>query len=479
MWLFWIILLLKSLLRLTLSETLEMEMTSKSETTTTTTVRTTTVPQPCFNPYCKCTNENLVCEGFNSFDNLGFTQNQNYTFSRVVLKPNGMLPLNDHLDFSGLTITGLASLQLWRIQSITLGSNLFSKFNFSSFTSNKHLTLEFVESIFKFDYQKQPINSQCLSTLSENASLNVLFINVRNLNWVNVDIPEAICPYLFRNAYFQTLSFSNLSSNSKILFTDVKNEATRLNIEKTTYEFSSRIDNYIISNADLGNIDPILNVLNYDLFTRTKVITFSNVSIKSIQLETFFYFANLTTLKIQLSNWPTFLEANFNSEWMHGLNFLILSNLTSFNNINPFNLYLGSQSDTYDYPLSDFCRFADFPHFRNILPVVNFDFRGECSCTLMHILKYSMFYTTSINSDYKRSIGFQKCITGNYNQTIAHCELDKLIEKCPRTFDTTSFSELTTPRDSESTSRKSNAASISVSYQLTFAAFLIVFKLFF
>lgn len=415
--------------------TISTTTTTTIITTTTTRTTTTTVPTSCYNNFCMCTTDWMRCEGFSSFHELDFSPSNGpgHTFQRVILIPSdsdNRLVLNDVLDFKNLTLTGTATIEMWRIKSMQLNSSPFSKLLFSG---NINMVLVLIDSIFRFDYLTQPLNSICFSNLTTSASLSRFFTNVLSLYLKDSEIPEPLCSYAFRNFRLQTLSVSNLNPSSRVEFITDNTEAS-LDPNNLNFELNCRIDIYTIENSVLSRIDPLKNVLNYELFTRTTTITFSNSNIDYIQPDTFYYFPNVTKLRLSPSNWAQFLEDNHNTQWMYGLNFRTRINLTNssdFSSKNRFFLYLGRTNDTYDYPEKDFCYFADFPHFRAIQAVVNFYFRGECSCTLYNIIRYSMFYPSEY--DFTQSTGYSRCLTGthsNYNESILLCDLDKRIEIC-------------------------------------------------
>jgi hypothetical protein len=197
-------------------------------------------------------------------------------------------------------------------------------------------------------------------------------------------------------------------------------------------ELNSRIDIFNIQNSYLDVIDPISNVLNFDVFSRVQTLSILNSNINYIHQSTFYYFGALKTLKLKVTDWKTFWVNSLNLEWMQGLNYKQNSSLNgpwvSGNNL--FSLNLGDGSDMYYYPEDDFCHFKEFPHYREILPIVNFFFRGECTCTLVSILRYSKFYRQGVNSEFSHSTGNQRCMNGDYNATIRHCDLDVRFAAC-------------------------------------------------
>lgn len=410
---------------------LEDTTATTSTTSTTRTTTETTIPLNCYNPYCKCIVPDVKCEGFSAFNQLSFKYADfNYTFKNVILIPLDKIVLNDNLDVTGLTITTNSNLKLWNIKSFTLSSNPLGKFKFEP--GNRYMTVELIDSSFTFDYLQKPLNSICDSSLPENASLSIFFSNMKHINLINSDIQEPICPYIFRNVNFINLKIESLESNSKFAFLNVYNEAT-INSSNLKYELNSKIENFVVEKSQVGIIDPITNLLNYDVFRLTKKITFTNISIDYIRQDTFFFFPNLTTLKLSPSNWKSFLENGYNQEWMSGLHYLVyadLTNSTTFKNPNRFDFYLGSTKDTYDFPEEDFCRFKEFPHYRRIIPIVNFNYRGECSCTLISILRYAKLYSIHDGNDFQHSIGNTECLSGDYNSTINHCELDDRFSNC-------------------------------------------------
>lgn len=195
--------------------------------------------------------------------------------------------------------------------------------------------------------------------------------------------------------------------------------------------------------------------------SQTQTIDLSNSDIADIQTDTFYYFPKLKIFKIRPKNWPTFLDVNWNVAWMAGLNFNITRNLSSanpFTTPNRFDLYLGASNDSYDYPEQDFCYFADFPHYRNILAIVNFEHKGECTCTLMSIIRYSWRFphSSSQATDYHMSTGYKYCLNNNYNQTIENCKLDEKIKLCESRSTRRPISTTTTSLKNNSSSYKIN-----------------------
>lgn len=409
--------------------------TGETSNISTTTVRATTAPKECFNPFCLCSfvsfSDEIRCENFDSFGQLSFREDVEfggYSFSKITLKPNQPLAFNDELDLKGVSLTNSgSSIEFWYLKSFSLDSSSpLQKLKFQ-YTSNINLQIKIIESKIQFDYDGNPFD--CNSSLAENASLSRMFIYGRTVEFVDVQIVNPMCVYIFRNVNFQTFRIKNLSPDSRIEFIS---DYDNVDENSLSYMLNCRIDNYIVESSSLDIIDPISNVLNYDVFSYTRTITISNAKVKYIRPDTFFYFrANLTTFKLWPSNWNEFLLVNVDSKWMSGLNANMNANLTDpsvFKDPKRFLMYLGYSNDTYDYPEEDFCYFADFPHHRLILPIVNFAYADRCTCTLISILQYSKFY--SVNSDFSNSIGNQKCMNSNYNETIRNCDLEARYNKC-------------------------------------------------
>ena len=212
-----LILLLFTLVSLTKVSQNETTDYITTTTTTTTTIRTTTVPVSCFNPYCKCTAQELVCKDFNSYSQLTFSIS-NSTYERIVLIPTGQLELNDYLDLSNIRVTPHATLQLWNIKNFAIDSTSpFGRLMFST-TGSRSLIAELVKSSFRFSFQKVSVTSICSSEMNPNATISPLFVNIRTIVWVDTEIAEPICPYIFRNVTFQTFKWKDLNPNSRIVF---------------------------------------------------------------------------------------------------------------------------------------------------------------------------------------------------------------------------------------------------------------------
>lgn len=408
-----------------------------STTTTTTTIKTTTPPIACYNAYCFCfgptagisPSYDLVCQDFDSFDQLDFTENEpsvgKTIQAKITLIPKTMLALNDLLNLTGLTTSSTSQLKLSNLESIELSSQAISTLKIGGNT----FTIEIVDSAFHLRYQGKPVECDDDDRLPIEASLSRLFANVTNLYLTGVDIAEPLCPYAFRNLRMQTLRITSLRPGSRIEFVRTHKDDANLPYNlNCNFTANLEIYNSIIDT----DIDPIAGqVLHYDVFQRIRRIRLENTKLAGrIRTDTFHYF-NVTEFTLAPSNWPEFLRLNGDMSWMTSLNSNVTVDLTNSSAIAstrsfPFNM--GTTNDSYTYPDADFCYFRRFPHFRNILPIVNFNWNSQCSCTLIYVLQFAKKHKS--DSTFESSSGRKVCIGNDFEQVIEACDFEAREERC-------------------------------------------------
>ena len=60
----------------------------------------------------------------------------------------------------------------------------------------------------------------------------------------------------------------------------------------------------------------------------------------------------------------------------------------------------------YTYSDEDFCYFKDFPHTRNVMPILKPNMNLSCTCTHLFLIKYSYLLRNELN-DFISNSGFQ------------------------------------------------------------------------
>ena len=320
------------------------------------------------------------------------------------------------------------------------------EFNFNPFdrVKTKALKLELNNvKISFFDKQDIDISANCTLDIFKIDSQLPLFsiFEIIHLNQ-NINYENPICPVLFKR-----------SSTKKLIVNDAKNkfEFTRLipsNLNRTLK--SNSIIEYELLNLDADKLDE--TILTEELFTNLEKfkLTESSESTESsfveISSKFFINYKKLTELYLEIQDFESFYKTSF--EWITNLN------SGNDNQNKQFKLILKDNNKSpYEYNDDDFCVFSQFPHDKNVFPIIkysqNYDYEN-CSCTLLWLNKnYESFSDQSVYSENDTAISV--CLK-DFKELYQQCNMTSKLDSC-RSSETT----LATTTKSSTTKKSSTS----------------------
>jgi hypothetical protein len=374
---------------------------------------------------CKLNETSIFCNNFDSLKELDFYGLKNQTFFKSIkLKPTNTIILNDELDFGGLYIdkkftiefNNLNGIQINKLPNITLdraniegsqfiidNSSLFFYYddkliNYSLCNSND----------FKQDYKLKPIYISLLKFGTQ-------------ITYPDGDYPNnGICPFVFNNAYINTLEVSSEFDVSYINFYDIAYEDLNCTIKQLRLNiFHIYLSKYL---------------LNKNIFEKLEALFIENNSkLTTIEYDVFKYLKYLKHIKFEIVNFDEFIrnENNNQNEWMAYLNINVNVNLNDANeigsNINK-KLYieLEDAKSEYAYPESDFCLFKNFPHSKLVFPIIKTKKDLSCTCTLLWLIKNYKLILNDIDIISTPSV--KSCLNNISMESM--CDFEQKISKC-------------------------------------------------
>jgi len=318
--------------------------------------------------------------------------------------PSEKLMLDDKLDFFVMsnnrrlkikTTSKLTYIQIANIKGFDLRQT-FSPFRYIEFVDI--LTIKDFKKIYwtmselNFDFyiendiiEKNNCNQSLINEYNYFTGLYLIVLQK------SVKFPFEICPYVFKNVFFQSLAVYELSNSelSKNLI-----QFNSLPIEKN---INSLIATFIIFGYQ---IDVNEKLLNRHVFRELKFFSFFG-KLNFIEEGVFKDFDIL--IAIYISN--EFISSVFhkNPKWLYSLNQKSLIDPANFvPSIEKLNfLALVFQQSMpklvfYEFPDEDICIFEKFPHKHGVLPRF-YPAMFKCSCTFLYLIQYSFKYTDFLN----------------------------------------------------------------------------------
>ena len=350
---------------------------------------------------CKCDDKYLIesknhtfFKNFNSFSELILDCNKTYNISKtLVFFPTSNLLLDQSFRIDRL----FERKQIDEIQIMKIGYLKGVDIQLASFASKSNIVLGIYYSKLDAYSNGERISSTECNLNTYNNSNN-FFNSVGLLKLTQVRYPLYLCPFLFGD-----------SKLIQIIFEDITNSfltKNRLNFNEVN---RSDITMKHLIAAELKLVYEHLTSANFNraLFKRVKILTLSGV-LTSIQRDLFEEFHFLKYISFQIENFRQFFHESQN-KWMNHLNLNVNLNLTDLKSLKADHKmimlkfqYLKnfvSFTPIYDYPNEDICLFKDFPHERQVYPVIIPGRRLACTCTLVWLQKYYYLYKSEINDD--------------------------------------------------------------------------------
>lgn len=344
------------------------------------------------NNYCNATNNQLICDNFDDFGYLNFSEFTD-TFTSINLMPSNKLTLNSSLNLDFLKIEDDFNLQLYNIKS-------FSMINPFALRQVNNGTLLLRNSSFDFTFNGQLIDNKLCNEINE----NVIFVSVFDGFNFKISLDEDItfsnetCPIHFKNINIKTFKATGLSDGNKLNFMD------------TNIQSNGLIENFEISISEIY-LDSKL--FHKEVFKLTKSLVIDQSTLLGIEPDLFKNFENLNQIELNLNNFKSFI--NSNSTWIGDLNYK--------QNSTQFLITLNDLQQDYIYPDDDLCLFKDFPHNKSVYPIIKTKSNLACSCTLIWLIqKRNVFSNTSSTAN---------CfLNPQFDRLFSECNFELKLSKC-------------------------------------------------
>ena len=332
----------------------------------------------------------LNCENFTTLTEIQIPaelNNDKNKIDKIYLKPSESIILDtENINLNNIEgkVNKNYSAILSNFNSVNFLLNPFEVLMGSTYGGYRRLYLQ-NDFILKFIISSNDLNSNC--NLNRNDLItNHLFFGFKEIYMQGLDFNQidALCPLVFNKVEMAKLVIEEMSAQNQIKFIELlPNDKKKLN---------AKIDRLELLNSDLQLLDE--SVLEKNVFSALKHFIYhehfesetednetlaEEIKYLEIKEELFVPLTKLEEVELSLNNFVSFVQ-NASLNWLnYGLN----QNLS----VNEVKLVLKDNSKSYDYPEDDFCFFKDFPHNRNIFPIIHTNESLACTCTLKYLLK--------------------------------------------------------------------------------------------
>ena len=291
----------------------------------------------------------------------------------------------------------LNTLRVINVKGFNLRAN-YSKLN--SYLDSFEVSMVNV----KFDFYKKGTlvtRDQCRREFFD-AKRDNYFGGLKSLHLIaNVDYSTSVCPYVFANAILSDLCLQSIS-NSFIF----KNRLAFLPLAANDSNVDLNLKHFVYVQLTLAYDVLTHALLNAHVFKRVKVMYFSG-TIYAIDADLFAHFSDLKLVIMSVENFRDFFHAG--TAWMSSLNAGVsvdLANKIEFasKRKRSLQLQLFARSSPvyskYAYPDTDICLFKAFPHRQLVYPSIILGKRVKCSCTILWLQKYALYYLDARTMEY-------------------------------------------------------------------------------
>ena len=290
-------------------------------------------------------------------------------------------------------------------------------------------TLRVQDSRLKFETKNVDFISDCNIDRND-LTRNHIFYNFKEIHLSNLQF-SSLCPLVFDKVDLKELTVDKLTDKNKPSFVELP-ESQKVPKRR----LDAKISRLAVTNAELTSLNA--QTLDPQVFEKLTEFSYVEPNLQTAKTSAKLFpnfsqdlFSPLTSLKqvhLALNNFDLFFR-NATLTWLTvGLN--------ANNRVKETTLVLEDLSQRYEFPDEDFCLFRNFPHARNIFPVIRSREKLTCTCTLQSLLqnwvKYSdknLIATTSV----------AHCLSDEiYNSTCAELE-----ESCKEPTTTTTATVVT------------------------------------
>ncbi len=247
--------------------------------------------------------------------------------------------------------------------------------------------------------------------LVANPTISTLFSSFVTITLsTNITYPKQMCPYIFKNTNLRFLTFElidNVPTKININFVDINPD------ESTTLDISANINRLNLYNFNLTYLNAA--ILNRNVFKNLQSLIIDYCNLDDIEETLFRSFKSLKYLRLQLSNFDSFMYNPANKGWMKHLNGDVRVNLNNQTEIdanrnNQMLLEFANRYEddsTYIYLDEEVFKFQFFPHDKLVFTKIFSKDNLNCSLTLRWLLKYWRNYNDIPNIN---TIAVQKCL---------------------------------------------------------------------
>lgn len=382
-----------------------------------------------YTKYCEVAVNVVTCENFSEFHEINLhalifkqkTSSINQlsfmpksTMLTLVIFPKTPLKLDNNFNsirISSEIIIKIDTIIFYKIKSIEINSNIFSRFHYLD-------EIKFRDSIISFtNQQDQLINQNDYGLIFNNLRLHMLaFENVYFLN--------GMPPQIFQNSHIFGLKFDSCNVNNafKIFLNKIKDEENLL----------IKIDTIIIYNSrDKFNSKKFSEAI----IMQTKTLDFDNTYIEYIDRDFLNSFKHLK--HIYYWNCLNLTQAN-NLKWIKNINSKKYLNLNESSISETYRndiVYLHLKEDFNfldDNNLLYLCKFKYFPFHQLVIPhiwynTINFTTKApRCTCTFYWLFQYANKY----GSFYRKLLRTHSECLIDIDKRKLNCDFKQLFENC-------------------------------------------------
>lgn len=398
----------------------------------------------CYEPQCMCDTDDaniLICNNFNSYNDLKFNINLSKIWSKVVFSQQSKLQLNNNLKLNQLKLQQNATIEIQNLESLYIYSNLFQNLNLYESQSQQKTTKSMLKLFFNSIKMNLTVKNSITNEIKietcefHKSKKNYLFSNliIDELKFENVIFTNqtALCPLLFYNSKINRFSITHSMGSIRfqnILFGEDIEKTLRIDINSV----------YIHNTYDMF-ITKISSdtFFNQFLFENLVEISIKNTTITNIDSSSVEKLVNLRKLhlsninRIDQNEQQNIFTTNIN--WLSNLNRKITFDLDKqkFNAKFFKSNYFYLKIDDFKYLLRDenVCFLKKFPHEHLVVTHLQPFDMNACSCAVYWFYRHYQLYETYTPEMHDINNCFQ-ITPSDLRANLDACEIEKRLSLC-------------------------------------------------
>jgi hypothetical protein len=228
---------------------------------------------------------------------------------------------------------------------------------------------------------------------------------------------SAICPYVFENALLTSLALQGLYNSVGV--TNLW-QFDRLEMSEST--INSSIQYLEIQGYRVG----LDSTLIHPLVFQSLVNCLIQRSVGSVATAVFKSLKHLAFVQLDLDSLVNFFHSTGNVDWSTNLPTSAVVTFSRFDLFDDENGFITNwiNGPSYSYPDRDFCIFANWPHAKSTLPILDSDGLTECTNTIKWLVsnygRYS--FTTNLFFTNNSITIYEKCQKSTFDNKTLLCE---------------------------------------------------------